>query len=315
MSTTEAPAVRRRKWVNDPETLLLSSSPLRDIETVTEAAKFLGAAPGDLLMSRMCTVPLLAPEAARPVRDRFPAGTRADALWHPLLWLPPGVAARRTVDRGNGPRPEYDDGYAIRVAVTLIGSALFDPEDGTWTDVLSLAGLDGSRSDHAGRIRAWLDGGDDPDLDRIDLTGLIPPAADQAGTELATAERDLMIAGMHRAAHDLAGMIDGVADPRTGQLASGTDAREASFTLHLAATAAVYAFSPLGDPETATWQADAARAMQASTPESLAWTAREMRARLAEIADGTRETFGAAVSLIGGYDSAGGQDRGGAPAG
>ncbi|MGH3249817.1 MAG: hypothetical protein ACRDOI_26955 [Trebonia sp.] len=146
MNAPDVPATfRRRRWVNDAESLLLSASPVRDLVASCEAARFFGVAPGELLLSRMCTVPLILPELPRPVRCRFWDGARAEALWHPLAWLPASVRDRRTVaddEEDAGYRREFDDAYAIRVAVTMMGSALYDPSDGTWADVLSLAGIE-----------------------------------------------------------------------------------------------------------------------------------------------------------------------------
>lgn len=293
---------RRRRWVNDPESLLLSASPVRDLEASAEAGHFFGIAADGLLLSRMCTVPLLLPELPRPVKGRFPAGMRAEALWHPLAWLPAPVRDRRTVtdDDGDsgGRRREFDDAYAIRVAVTLTGSALYDPSDGTWADVLSLAGIDIDREDGRDRVQAWLDGGYDDALDTLSLDPYISPEAGELGELLAGEENDLILAGMHRSAWDLAGVIDGVISPGTGELAAGTDVQEASFTLHLAALAAMYAFSSLGDPETATWRHDAAAAGQARTPEALAALAGSMRARFTEISRETHGAFDAAVTML-----------------
>jgi hypothetical protein len=307
MSTPDIAAVRRRRWVNDPESLLLSASPVADLEATVQAARFFGADPGGLLMSRMCTVPLLLPETPRPVKRRFPDGVQAEALWHPLLWLPDSVSGRRTVpgDGRDGPRPEFDDAYAIRIAVTLMGAALYDPSDGTWADVLSLAGIDTDQEDHLARVRAWLGGGSDPALDAIDLSPYITPAAEELGALLAGEENDMILAGMHRSARDLAGVIDGAVNPVTGQLADGADEQEASFALHLCALAAMYAFASLGDPETAEWRVDAARAVKADTTPALAGLAGEMRARLTGIARETAGAFGAAVTMLAGFDAPG----------
>lgn len=297
---------RRRRWINDAESLLLSASPVRDLEASADAARFFGIAPSDLLMSRMCTVPLVLPELPRPVKGRFADGVRAEALWHPLVWLPASVRDRRTVadDEGSdGYRQEFDDAYAVRVAVTLMGSALFRPDDGTWVDVLSLAGIDTDRVEDLARVQAWLDGEDDDVLDALDLTPYIPSEASELGELLAEEENDLILAGMHRSAWDLTGVIDSAVNPETGELADGTDLQEASFALHLSALAAMYSFASLGDPEIDTWRYDASAAEKAETPEALVRIAERMRARLAEIARETSGAFEAAVTMLASFDN------------
>ena len=92
-------------------------------------------------------------------------------MWHPLLWLPDRLATRYTLVDDNGAcSTEPDDIWCLRVCLELQAAGLYDPDTGSWLDVLSLAGLDGDDPDTAGRVDRWLTGGADPVLDRLDLT-------------------------------------------------------------------------------------------------------------------------------------------------
>lgn len=114
-----------------------------------------------LFWSPMCAVVL--PRAKGPEWSPrcFAGQLRPEALWNPLLWLPPYLAA-----------PAEDEDlhhWTARVALELSASGVYDQRSGTWLDVSSF--VDGGLSpDRAGR---WLAGGPDPGLDELDITSLV----------------------------------------------------------------------------------------------------------------------------------------------
>lgn len=129
-----------------------------------------GLADEQVVASLLCGVPL--PVAERDdlgLISRWPSAS-ADVLWLPVFWLPEALALRYTVQTEDGERIESDDEWAIRVAIELTGSGLYDPETGTWLDVLAAHGIDKDAPDTALRVAAWLDGEEDEVLDNIDLS-------------------------------------------------------------------------------------------------------------------------------------------------
>jgi len=64
---------------------------------------------------------------------------------------------------------EDDDTWAVRVALELTASGMYDETSGTWMDVLSLVGLDPDNDADLSRVSEWLAGANDDLLDSIDL--------------------------------------------------------------------------------------------------------------------------------------------------
>ncbi|MFE6966802.1 hypothetical protein ACFVAJ_16960 [Agromyces sp. NPDC057679] len=153
--------IRRRTYFPTAgEALLLPS------EAITSPERYALFAQHSLLPRELIKGSPLAstPVPARPDGLRWPAETNPAMFWHPLLWLPESIA-----------RPEADeelDLWAVRVSMELNAAGVFDVATGTWLDVLSTVGLDSDDPAVQSRVTAWLQGGSDPDLDRVDLSPL-----------------------------------------------------------------------------------------------------------------------------------------------
>lgn len=136
--------------------------------------------------------------------------TRPTAMWSPLMWLPQRLShpylltgadeAGRHVERLESP-----DEMMVRLALELTASGIYDPKAGGWIDVLALHGIDVSDSDQVARVRAWLAGGGDPALDRIDLSEMVDSPDDTDWAVHLTQEliEDLIAASWHLVATDL----------------------------------------------------------------------------------------------------------------
>lgn len=68
---------------------------------------------------------------------------------------------------------ESDSEWAVRVAQELIAGGLYDPETGTWLDVLAFYGIDPDGPGMHDRLRSRLHGAPDDVLDRIDLSEFV----------------------------------------------------------------------------------------------------------------------------------------------
>ncbi len=162
-----------RPFLAEPgETLL---APLAPHDVAMRFARFCdatGLSTDDVVCSASSTIPLPLYPSAWPDGLRFWAGIDPSVMWHPIFWLPPYLARRAMVDDGIGAVPETDELWAARVMVELTRNGLYREHDGTWVDVLALSGLDVADAGVRGRIRSWIEGGDDTDLDAIDLSSL-----------------------------------------------------------------------------------------------------------------------------------------------
>lgn len=169
----------RRAFLTLPgEPLLLAVSPLEAAVRVAQTSSALGIPIGSLLSNPLCSIPLpLFPDTFPDGRRRWPE-VPPTAMWCPLLWLP-----RRITRRFDSPREaaglgvESDDLWAVRVALELSATGVYDEETGTWLDVFALIGLDGEDEGDMDRVRRWLDGATDPLLDGFDLTEFMLAAA------------------------------------------------------------------------------------------------------------------------------------------
>lgn len=172
---------RRRGIFHVPgEPLVVSSSPIECMERFAAMSEFTGLGPEMLLSTPLITTPLPRYPAEWGEGHRRWPGTRPEAMWHPLMWLPRRVAHRYTLvsnspETGDGGqrRLEGDDAWALRVCLELAAAGLYDEETGEWLDVLSGAGLDVDDDADLARVQEWLDGADDPVLDGIDLAPLL----------------------------------------------------------------------------------------------------------------------------------------------
>lgn len=151
--------IRRRTYLTQPgEALVLATSASLIASRNADFINATGLTQDDVHSSPLVTYPIpLLPESGR-----WPATMNPAALWHPLFWLPELIA--------NPLEDEDYDQWAIRVCLEIVVSGLYDVETATWTDALSTVGLDGDDPQTQARIRHWLAGNPDPDLDRINLS-------------------------------------------------------------------------------------------------------------------------------------------------
>ena len=102
---------RRRMFPSDDEPLLLSTSPLRMVMDRDAFLTFTGIPPESVMVDPILATPLpLYPDEqtwASAGLKRWP-GTRAAAMWHPLMWLPQRVHARFEVVDDDGRRALED---------------------------------------------------------------------------------------------------------------------------------------------------------------------------------------------------------------
>lgn len=201
---------------------------------------------GDQVETTLVSMPIplylaLAGEQPRPGqydrRRAFPH-VNAGILWHPLFWLPPRLACRyRFATPDGGVFIESDEEWAVRIALEVSQSGLYDEESGTWLDVLSMVGLDAMDPVDIARVEAWQAGAPDPLLDGIDLTAMTDIEERHWALELAAQlVEPLREASWALCADDLAEMAAETAlSARSGQLDAAGAAQAALTMLSLAA--------------------------------------------------------------------------------
>jgi len=98
---------------------------------------------------------------------RWPTCTPTELVW-PWMWLPPRLARPQVWEStSHAPGLEPVDVWQTRVALELGNAGLFDPDIG-WVDVLAtMAGIDVDDPGDADRVRDWLSGVADPQLDEV----------------------------------------------------------------------------------------------------------------------------------------------------
>lgn len=136
-------ATLTRRWIaNAGENLLKSQPPFTAANRQDEFSHVTGLGIEDVVLSMVVSIPLLRFAPPRFGRRRW-QGLRADAMWHPLMWLPDVIAARRVII-GDEIEDwiEDDDTWAVRLVTELTMCGLYDQASGTWVDVLNLYGLD-----------------------------------------------------------------------------------------------------------------------------------------------------------------------------
>lgn len=192
-----SPMFHRRPFLLHPgQSLIAAGDPIQAALDYQVSAEALGISPDHLMASRMTAVAI--PEnSGRPAnrsRRRW-EGTRPEMMWLPLLWLPHRLASRYRFQVVDGevfaidpssPRAENvltkpavgfevytetQDLWALRVALEIEASGVYDTDTGTWFDVLAYIGINVDTPNHLARVQRWLDGADDNDLDLLD-TGL-----------------------------------------------------------------------------------------------------------------------------------------------
>jgi hypothetical protein len=275
---------RRRASLTEPgRSILLCHDPFLGVINFGLFSELTGIGNEGLMASRMCPLPIPINGArpatptvfSHPIQGRqqalhYPgrrvAGIRADAMWHPFLWLPPRLANRqsfqvddsggvtRITRRSNNINPnlkvftESDDVWVIRVVLEVSASGLYDMESGTWLDILSMLDIDTMTDDGVDRVQRWLDGAEDADLDLLD-TGLElehhvtnddnPNWALQSAVSLSPELRSCVWA---TGADSLLGMLDGMTD----EIGCGAtlDVEDAKF---VASTVALLGSTWMGD--------------------------------------------------------------------
>lgn len=166
MTSTQTTLPRRTFLLESGEQLLVTRDALIAAERLTDFVTESGIAPELTVADPVTAVPL-------PVHTR---GQRFDdvnptALWNPLFWLPESLALRVRIRENDTaePRPETDAEWAIRIALELASSGLYDPATG-WVDVFALYSIDPDNPDDLEAIQAWQAGLPEERLDVIDLS-------------------------------------------------------------------------------------------------------------------------------------------------
>ena len=170
---------RRHCWAEEdrPRPLMPCSDPLWLVEAPLALAQLTGI---DVNSIPECEVSVFCLPLAEDDWDerglRRWAGTRADAMWHPLLWLPARLAAPMVAVTPEGAAVEEPvERWQARVAFEITNSGLYT-DDG-WVDVYALLGMALENPTDVARVEAWLDGRPDETLDRFSLETFF--AADQ----------------------------------------------------------------------------------------------------------------------------------------
>lgn len=159
---------RRRSMLERGESLLLPMSALDVALRNTDFIRATGLARDLVLCTPHVAVPLPLYDADGRLAAR--ASIASSELWHPLFWLPVEVAGRYVLEQEDGTTAiEPDEVWAVRVALQVSVSGLYDVESGTWCDVLVDRGLDVTDDAVLARIRRWQTGERDDVLDEIEL--------------------------------------------------------------------------------------------------------------------------------------------------
>lgn len=168
--------VRRQSLLSPDESLLLCTSVVEASSRFDQFVLESGIAEKHVLLSNLCAIPLPQYEASwfndrAPGQPRRWQGTRAEFMWHPLMWLPARLAGRYSITQDDGyTRTESDGEWAIRVALEMTASGLYDVASGGWVDILATVGLDITDELDLARVQDWLAGEPDEILDAIDLS-------------------------------------------------------------------------------------------------------------------------------------------------
>lgn len=168
---------RRRPLLIEPgEPLLLSRNALDVLVRRTGWIEATGIDEAHTFSTPALCIPLPLYEANWPERGlRRWAGTRASAMWHPLMWLPRSLSHRGTIrtveeDGTTIETVEPLDVWALRVALELFVSGMYDITTGGWVDILATVDLDIDDPADEARVQRWLEGFPDPVLDDVDLS-------------------------------------------------------------------------------------------------------------------------------------------------
>lgn len=157
----------RRPYQSEPgDNLLLPGNPIEAGFTYAHYQRATGVPHENLVSSTLVAVPIPVPPHGGFGESPRWDGVRPEMMWHPLMWLPAHVTARAEFDG----RRETSDEFAVRVAIQLLESNLYDHVSGTWLDILAVGGLDVDDPADVERVRLWLAGGGDSLLDSLSDT-------------------------------------------------------------------------------------------------------------------------------------------------
>ena len=179
--------VRRRQsgvTADHPRPLMPCADPLWLVEAPLRLAQLTGVDVNLIPESRVSVIAVPLGEDDWPERGlRRWVGTRPEAMWHPLLWLPARLAMPLVALTPDGDIFEEPlEQWQTRVAVELVDSQLLTADG--WVDVLALAGLDVDDPADVRRVGDWLAGGADEVLDAVDLEPVL--RQDQPTTQSTT---------------------------------------------------------------------------------------------------------------------------------
>lgn len=182
----------RRAFLLEPgESLLVPHDPLQTLANHIATATATGLSQSQLVASRMSRVPV--PQNSGRMGARRAPGIQPESMWWPLLWLPERLTRRveyHVIDNDlvvvdpdglfagdprttTAPIDGYDlhrettDVWVIRVLMEIEAADLYDPDDGTWADVLSGVGINIDSPSGRRRIERWLEGEPDEALDDL----------------------------------------------------------------------------------------------------------------------------------------------------
>lgn len=199
----------RRPLLTDPgESLLAPDSPVEKAERWSRWLTWSGMAADQVVESLMITMPF--PRyRSRPEGSRHFPTVAPSALWCPLFWLPPRLSQRYELPNEDGSTSiESDDLWAIRIALDMSMSGLYDPISGEWADVLEAHGIDTRTEADLARVAAWQQGRPDEVLDSIDLTDFLEvDEPDQSLLVAVSLESTLRSATWYRMADELAALV------------------------------------------------------------------------------------------------------------
>lgn len=279
---------KRRVLLTEPgEPLIVSMSPMETAIRFGQFCELTGIPASALATSPLCSIPLpVYPETFDGPR-RW-STVRPEAMWHPLLWMPARLADRYQMS--DDPKDlEDDDLWSVRVALELSASGLYDDESGTWVDVLSLVGVDLEDPADMERVRRWMAGEPDADLDSINLSSFIDlPGEDvdwAASTALDCLDK-LRISSWAFAADE---MLETCTDFRSAQ-GAGEDLDELRWIMELTVSMGRTVFASVpegsvdaGSDEAIWWSALESRVLSftGSSAELLTGPVLDMQARLA----------------------------------
>ena len=168
---------RRRAFLLGPgDTLVIAPNPIEVIDNFGRFLTATGVPAARLASSRLCALPVLDGSI------QGVPGVRAETAWLPLFWLPPQLAAQTQYvigddglahslatagASGEAVHEEEGEVWLARVALELSASGLYDVATGTFLDVMDLVGIDIDTPAGLRRVRRWLAGAADDDLDLL----------------------------------------------------------------------------------------------------------------------------------------------------